>query len=389
MTALLDRLRRGVLTAVLPAVAAVLVSLLVLAVVLAVLRVDPVKSVQALFSFGATDRAEANQMRTWVNRSVPLFLSGLAVSVGFRMNLFNIGVEGQYRVAAVVAAALGALVTLPRPLHILLVLLVAMAAGAAYASIPAVLKVKRGVNEVITTIMLNSIAVGLIAYLLRSPFRDPGLGPNANPSTRPLPESAWFPGFKDPFGFLGLAAPSREVGGFIVVAVVVGVVVAVVIARTRFGFSLRAAGRNPTAAAASGVPSARMTVQAMLLSGALAGLVGMPQVLGEDHAFSINFVAGLGFSGIAVALLGRNSPFGIAVAAALFAFLDRAGPSLQREDIPPSVVVITQGVIVLSVVVVNEVSRRLLQRAEERRVGRRTGTASAPPPEARPAGVTA
>jgi len=363
------RLRRALMSNLLPAVVAVLVSLLVLAGVLAILRVDPVKAVTALFDFGSSDRAQANQSRTWVNRSVPLFLSGLAVSVGFRMNLFNIGVEGQYRVAGVVAAALGALVHLPAPLHILFILMVAMAAGAAYASIPAVLKVKRGINEVITTIMLNSIAVGLIAYLLREPFRDPALGRNANGATRPLPESAWFPGVADPFGWLGMGAPSREVGGFIVVAVGVGIVVAFLLSRTRFGFDLRASGRNATAAEASGVPAGRMTMQAMLISGALAGLVGMPQVLGEDHAFSVNFVAGLGFSGIAVALLGRNSPIGIAFAAMLFAFLDRAGPSLQRVDIPPSVVVITQGVIVLSVVIVNEIARRLLERAEERRAG--------------------
>jgi len=350
------------MSSLVPAVVAVLVSLLVLAAVLAILQVDPVKAVKALFDFGASERAQANQMRTWV-------LSALAVSVGFRMNLFNIGVEGQYRVAAVVAAAVGALVHLPAPLHILLILLVAMATGAAYASIPAILKVRRGINEVITTIMLNSIAVGVIAYLLREPFRDPLLGKNANPATRPLPESAWFPGFADPFGWLGIGAPSREVGGFIVVAIVVGIVVAFVLSRTRFGFDLRASGRNASAAQASGVPAGRMTMQAMLISGGLAGLVGMPQVLGEDHSFSINFVAGLGFSGIAVALLGRNSPIGIAFAAALFAFLDRAGPSLQREDIPPSVVVITQGVIVLSVVIVNEIARRLLERAEERRAG--------------------
>jgi simple sugar transport system permease protein len=360
--------------------------LVILAIVLAVLGVDPFKAVTALFDFGASDRAQANQMRTWVNRSVPLFLSGLAVSVGFRMNLFNIGVEGQYRVAAVVAAAIGAVVHLPRPLHILLILLVAMATGAAYASIAAVLKVQRGINEVITTIMLNSIAVGVIAYLLREPFRNPALGKNANPATRPLPESAWFPGFADPFGWLGIGEPSREVGGFIVVAVLVGIAVAFVMTRTRFGFDLRASGQNSSAAEASGVPSGRMTMQAMLISGALAGLVGMPQVLGEDHAFSINFVAGLGFSGIAVALLGRNTPIGIAFAAILFAFLDRAGPSLQRVDIPPSVVVITQGVIVLSVVIVNEIARRLVERAEERRAG---GVASAGPPQPATSEVTA
>ena len=382
----MSRLRRDLMANLVPAVVAVLASLVLLATVLAILRVDPVKAVKALFDFGASERAQANQMRTWVNRSVPLFLSGLAASVAFRMNLFNIGVEGQYRVAAVVAAAVGALVDLPGPLHILLILSVAMATGAAYASIPAVLKVKRGINEVITTIMLNSIAVGVIAYLLREPFRDPALGKNANPATRPLPESAWFPGFADPFGWLGVGAPSREVGGFVVVAVVVGVAVAFVLSRTRFGFDLRAAGRNATAAEASGVPSGRMTMQAMLMSGALAGLVGMPQVLGEDRAFSINFVAGLGFSGIAVALLGRNSPVGIGFAALLFAFLDRAGPSLQRVDIPPSVVVISQGVIVLSVVIVNEIARRLIERAEERRAG---AVAPAPPSQPTASEVTA
>ncbi|GMA88259.1 hypothetical protein GCM10025868_35090 [Angustibacter aerolatus] len=166
-------------------------------------------------------------------------------------------------------------------------------------------------------------------------------------------------------------------------ALAVGVVVALVVNRTRFGFALRASGRSGSAAEASGIPARRMIIQAMLLSGALAGLVGLPQVLGEDYKFGESFTSGLGFSGIAVALLGRNSPFGIGIAALLFAFLDRAGPSLQRQDIPPSVVVITQGVIVLSVVVVNEVARRLLLRAEDRRVAR------AVKPAAEPQGVSA
>ena len=131
----MNRLRRGLVTGLVPAVVALLVSLVVLAIVLALLGVDPVKSLKALFDFGPTPRAESNQVRTWINRSVPLFLSGLAVSVGFRMNLFNIGVEGQYSVAAVVAAAAGAMVHLPQALHIAFILLVAMAAGAAYASV--------------------------------------------------------------------------------------------------------------------------------------------------------------------------------------------------------------------------------------------------------------
>ncbi len=117
----------------------------------------------------------------------------------------------------------------------------------------------------------------------------------------------------------------------------------------------------------------------MLLSGALAGLVGMPQLLGESHSFGVDFVYGLGFSGIAVALLGRNNPVGIALGAILFAFLDRAGPSLQNVDIPPSVVIITQGVIVLAVVIVNELARRRLLISEERAVGRRGARPPAAP----------
>lgn len=363
-----ERLRKAAI-AFAPPLAAVAVALTALALVLVVLGVDPVKTVRALFEFGETPRAQSNQLRAWVNRAVPLFLAGLAVSVGFRMNLFNIGVEGQYRVAAVVAAAAGAWVSLPAALHVGFVVAVAALVGAAYAAVPAVLKVTRGVNEVITTIMLNSIAVALAGYLVSGPFVRSDLPSNTNPTTESLPQSGRLPGLTGVFSTFGMEEPSRPINGFLPVAVLVGVAVAVVLRSSRFGFSLRASGLNVTAATAGGIPARRMVVQAMLLSGGLAGLIGLPQVMGEAYGYGDTFVAGLGFSGIAVALLGRNAPGGIAVAAALFAFLDRAGPSLQQAGIPPSVVTITQGVIVLAVVIVNELGQRLLRRAEERRAG--------------------
>jgi ABC-type uncharacterized transport system permease subunit len=197
------------------------------------------------------------------------------------MNLFNIGVEGQYRMAAVVAAWAGAAVTLPKVLQISFIIAVAMLTGAAYASIPAVLKVTRGINEVITTIMLNSIAVALAAYLVRGPFIRPNLPPNTNPSTELLPESARMPGVSGIIPVLGLPEPSRPVNGFLFVAIAVGLIIAVVLNSSRFGFSLRASGLNLGAAAAGGIPAKRMVIQAMLLSGALAGLIGLPQILGE------------------------------------------------------------------------------------------------------------
>ncbi len=384
----MTRLRRMALTGLLPATLALLVAVVVLGIVLRVLGVDPLKSLVALFDFGATPRAQANQTRAWINGAVPLFLSGLAVSLGFRMGLFNIGVEGQYRIAGLVAAWFAATVALPGVLAIPLTIIVAMVSGALYALIPAVLKVTRGVNEVITTIMLNSIVGGLIAYLLRGPFRDPKLGATASGRTAEVREEAWFPGFDNPFGWLGMEAPSRPLGGFVVVAVIVGILVALGLTRTRFGFNLRASGSNPEAAATSGVGAKRMVLQAMLLSGAIAGLVGLPQILGDDHGYGAeSFALGFGFSGIAVALLGRNNPLGIGLAAILFAFLNRSGPSLQNVDVPPSVVSIAQGVIVLSVVIVNEVLRRRLLRMEDRKAASQTHGAP-PTPAAGNSGPT-
>lgn len=356
-------LRGLVPTAVALAAALVLTALFIL-----VIGENPVAAVAALFDFGETPTAQANSLGVWINRAAPLFLSGLAVSIGFRMGLFNIGVEGQYRIAAVMAAGVGAAIALPAPLHIFVIVIVAMLAGAAYAAIPAVLKVTRGVSEVISTIMLNSIAVGIAAYLIRRPFADPDLGAGQNAATEELPESARFPGINDLFGLIGLEEPRRPVYGFVIVAIVVGVVLAIGLSRTRFGFELRSSGLSPTAATANGVSAGSMTIKAMLLSGAVAGLVGLPGLLGEAFRFqSDTFVAGYGFTGIAVALLGRNRPLGIAVAALLFSFLDRAGPRLQAENIPPAAIVIMQGIIVLCVVVVDEVARRRLLRAEERR----------------------
>ena len=157
----MNRLRRGLVTGVVPAVVALLVSLIVLAIVLAVLGVDPVKSLKALFDFGPTPRAESNQIRTWINRSVPLFLSGLAVSVGFRMNLFNIGVEGQYSVAAVVAAAPGAVVHHPPAQHIAVIFLVGnLAAGSAL-----ILGLRALTGHFISIYWLNDISLLVLSVI--------------------------------------------------------------------------------------------------------------------------------------------------------------------------------------------------------------------------------
>jgi ABC-type uncharacterized transport system permease subunit len=355
---------------------AVLIAVVISAVVMGLLGVSPVQVLEVMVDLGDTPSQQITAVVAILNRALPLFLAGLAVAIGFRMSLFNIGVEGQYRMATIMAATVGAAVVLPAPLHIALIVVVAMAVGAIWAGIVAVLKVTRGVSEVISSIMLNFIALGLASYLLTGPFRGSPEGASIV-STAQIPESGRLGGLNGVLDVLGLANPPRQLYGFLILAVVVGVVVWVLLQRTRFGFDLRATGLSPSAAGASGIDARRMVVKTMVLSGAVAGLVGLPDLLGRTYEYSSDFTSGLGFLGIAVALLGRNNPGGIALAAILYAFLDRASVPLQSASLPSSVVTIIQGTIVLAVVVANEIAGRITRRAAERASRQSSG----PPPD--------
>jgi ABC-type uncharacterized transport system permease subunit len=341
---------------------AVVVALVISSAVMAALAVNPLDVFSVMLDFGDSPTQQVTAMVVIVNRAIPLFLAGLAVAIAFRMGLFNIGVEGQYRLATIVAAGVGAAVSLPAPLHVGLIIVVAVVVAAFWAGIVAVLKVTRGVSEVISSIMLNFIALGTASYLLTGPFRGSSEGASII-STADIPASGQMPGLNGIFGALGLANPPRQLYGFLLVAVVVGIVIAVLLNRTRFGFDLKASGMSPSAASASGVNARAMVIKTMLLSGAVAGLIGLPDLLGNTHSYTTDFTAGLGFLGIAVALLGRNKPIGIALAALLFAFLDRSLVPLQIADYPSSVVTIIQGTIVLAVVVANEMARRVARRS--------------------------
>ena len=356
--------RRVGLALLAPAIALVVAAIISAFVILAIGE-DPLVALRELVNFGDNSASQMQAVAVILNRAIPLFLAGLAVSIGFRMGLFNIGVEGQYRLATIMAAWVGTAVVLPRPVQLLLIIVVAMAVGAIWAGIAGILKVTRGVSEVISTIMLNFIAIGLASYLLTGPFRGTPEG-SLTVATEDLPESGRLPGLNGVMASLGLAEPRSELYGFLIPAIVVGVLVAILVKRTRFGFDLKASGLNPTAATASGVNARAMVVKAMLLSGALAGLIGLPDLVGDTYHYGTEFTSGLGFLGIAVALLGRNNPLGIAFGALLFGFLDRAALSLQFAGIPSQVVTIIQGTIVLAVVIANEVARRIAIRQAER-----------------------
>ncbi|MBA2640490.1 MAG: ABC transporter permease [Nocardioidaceae bacterium] len=304
---------------------------------------------------------EARYYVSIVNSAAVLYLSGLAAAIGFRMNLFNIGVEGQYRVATFAGAVFAGWAVLPGPLNTVAAILVAMAAGAAWAGIAALLRVTRGVSEVISTIMLNAIALSLVAYLLQKV----GSREGQTYVTDAIPRSAWVPSI--PL----IPGEISQVYGLALLALVAGVGFSVLLRRSRFGFDLRATGESESAAVASGVDVKRMVVWAMLLSGALAGLIGMPELFGASHAYGSTIQTGIGFTGIAVALLGRNNAWGIAFAAMVFAYLNQQASPLSIEaDISTEIIAVTQGVVVLSVVIVYEVVRRYRVRLEQTEVAR-------------------
>lgn len=352
-------------------VLAILVALILTSLILLVAG-DPVVAVwQVLFKAPLP-----RQMVAILNEATVLYLSAVAVAIGFKMNLFNIGVDGQYRVASFAAAVFAGWGLLPGWLNIIVSILIAMVAGAAWAAIAAFLKVKRGVSEVISTIMLNYIATYLVAYLLKMAAVKVE-GSNAT-STQILPESSRVPGINLEW----LLGTGREVYGLIFLSIAVGILFWFILTKTRFGFDLRATGQSETAAVASGVNVKRMVVISMILSGAVAGLVGMPLLFGQDYAYGDTVQAGLGFAGISVALLGRNHPVGMAISAILWGYLNQLSNGLQiSAGVSDKLVLIIQGIIVLSVVIAYELTRRASLRMEQNKVARELAAQAPQNPE--------
>mgnify|MGYP000479862068 FL=1 len=355
-------LRRIALALAAP-VCAFAISIALSSLVLLAVGTSPLEAWLEMLSYGS-------RLETLVetgNRATQLYLAGIAVAIGFRMNLFNIGVEGQYVLAAMLAAAAGGAVNLPPILHVTLIMVVAMAVGSSFAGVAGYLKVSRGVHEVISTIMLNAVALGLTGFLLRSWLLDEA-DTTLNMMTPEIPPSGRFPNLNGVVeGLSREITRGRELWGFLLVAILVGVLFHLFLSRTRAGYDLRATGLNPFAAEASGVHPSSTVVRAMLLSGAVAGLIGLPEILGDAHKYDLNFTQGLGFAGIAVALIGRNHAVGVGIAALLFGWLDSAAPILDVVgDTPREIVSILQGVVVLSAVVAFEVVSRIRRATEAR-----------------------
>ncbi len=273
--------------------------------------------------------------------ATPYIFAGLAVAIGFRCNLFNIGAEGQYFIGGLASVYVGYRLTgLPWFIHLPLALLAGMAGGALWAAIAGFLKAKTGAHEVINTMMLNYISYRLADYLLQvgGPMARPGAGRPVSPEIQP---SAYLPQF-----FPG--DPSIRINAGLILALVMVGVVYWLLFKTTVGFEIRAVGLNPWAARTAGINVARNIVLVMAISGALAGLAGAHDILGVLHFMPNAFFSGYGFDSIALALLGKSHPVGVLLAALLFGFLRAGAQKMQGAAyVPIDIISILQALIII------------------------------------------
>jgi simple sugar transport system permease protein len=284
-------------------------------------------------------------------RATPLIFGGLSVALAFRAGLFNIGGEGQMLLGGLAAALVGAYAPLPAFALLPAALLAAAAAGGAWGAIPGVLKVRFGAHEVINTIMLNFIALSLVSWLGHRLFETATVRTREIAAGAVLPRlDAWLPALR--------GAP---VNASLLIALLLAAALAALLFRTRTGYELRAVGLNAPGAEYGGISIGRTQALAMTLAGAVAGLGGVNFVLGYKHYFELGFTGGAGFMGIAVALLGRNSPLGVIIAALFFGALAYGG-LVVNQRVPRELIEILEALVILFAIS----ARPLLERVARR-----------------------
>ncbi len=336
---------------------AVVAAFLIGGLVVLVIGDNPILVYRLLISsaFGIYDALGNFTFDNWgytLFQATPLIFTGLAVALALKCGLLNIGAEGQLYVGAFAAAWVGIKFPhLPGGILIPMSMLAAMLAGAFWGAIPGALKAYFGSHEVINTIMMNFIAVGLLSYLTQNFFKaqgDPIL------QTTPIAEQGHLARFSTLLSPLGIAFPQRiPLNVSFLLALAAAALVAIFLWRTKWGYEIRAVGSNASAAEYGGIRIQRQIILAMALSGALAGMVGINEVLGYRYRYYHDFSPGYGFTGIAVALLGRNHPIGVILAAILFGALIRGGlfVDIFSEKVSKDLVQVLQAIIILLVAV--------------------------------------
>ncbi len=293
-----------------------------------------------------------------IRKATPLIFTGLSVAYAFKAGLFNIGASGQFLIGTVAAVAVGVNFDgLPFVIHMPLALLAGMLGGALWGAIPGLLKVWRGVHEVISTIMLNYIAALFTGWLVYAggtqgqtpgPLSDPDAAARAISETKDVLVSA-----RIPFIF---AEPYRVHWG-VVIAVVTAAVIWWILRRSTIGFETRTVGLNPPAARYAGMKVGRTIVQTMMIAGLLAGMAGAVETLGLNHKFAPEFTGGAGFEGITVAMLGKTQPVGVVLSALLIGAMNAGAAKMQFESGVPAEIIQVVQALVLAFVAAPEIIR--------------------------------
>jgi len=321
-----------------------LLAFLVAGLVVVFIGEDPVKAVRILIQ-GSLGSSYAIGFTLYY--ATTFVFTGLAVAIAFHASLFNIGGEGQAAVAGIGVAL--ACLWLDQT-HWLIALPAAMIAaavfGAGWAFIPGYLQAKRGSHVVITTIMFNFIASALVVYLLVNVLKVPGA---MAPETRRFAEGANLPFMHEMLAVIGITMSRTPMNFVSLIAVAAAFLTWVLIWRTRLGYEIRAFGHSEPAAVYAGIDPVRITILVMLMSGAMAGFMALNVVMGYSQRLLLEFTAGAGFVGIAVALMGRSHPFGVVLAAILFGMLYQGGAELAFEmpKISREMIVVIQALVIL------------------------------------------
>jgi simple sugar transport system permease protein len=328
-------------------------------------RENPVSVYNEIFKAALSDR---NGWGNVLYRATPLIFTGLAVAFAFQCGLFNIGGEGQMVMGGFAITWIGFTFTgLPSFLLIPLCAATGALAGAIWGGIPGYLKARLGVHEVVNTIMMNWIAVALTQYLTMA-YKPPD---TMIPHTYKIAEAAQLSRLYHYLNPLGIDFPrSNLINTSVFLAIAVVVIVGFILRRTKLGYEIRACGLSPSAAECGGISVAKNVVLAMAISGAIAGLAGVNQVMGYKHRFRYGVFEGLGFDGIGVALIGKSTPFGVVLAAILFGILDHGGLAIDvSTKVPREIILVLKAAILIFVVVSTEISKRLLSFIQKRQEG--------------------
>ncbi|MBI4810762.1 MAG: ABC transporter permease [Ignavibacteriales bacterium] len=290
-------------------------------------------------------------------RATPLMFTGLAAAISFRAGLFNIGAEGQLRIGSLATALTGVYLSgLPPIVLIPLCLMSGMLGGAIWGAIPGILKVKFGAHEVINTIMMNFIAAALVSYLVINIYAVP-----ATVHTFEIDEAAQI-GRLDVFMTAFRGSP---VNVSLFLAISCCIVVYFLLWKTRLGYELRTLGLNPFAANYGGINTGSRTIIALTLSGSIAGLVGSNFVMGYKHYFELGFAEGIGFIGIAVALLAKNHPIGIILTSIFFGTLEYGSLTINTI-VPKELSNILLAIVIIFMIIITKIMNRWILRMQER-----------------------